>query len=75
MVRYMNGGGDSGVIGYEIGAGFIRVKFSTGAQYRYSIASAGSHHFQVMCRLAENGQGLNEYINRNVKYGYEAREM
>ena len=36
MERYKNIDGDSGVSEYEIGADFIRVRFSTGATYLYT---------------------------------------
>jgi len=41
MERYKNIDGDSGVTGYEVGADFIRVQFSTGAVYLYTYESAG----------------------------------
>ena len=74
MQTYANRGGDSGVRAFEIGPGFIRVQFSDGSVYRYTDASAGAHHIQSMKELAQQGQGLNSYINRNVRQGYEEKE-
>lgn len=71
---YRNLGGNSGVAAYEIRSDFIRVQFSTGAIYRYTYESAGKDNIESMKKLAEKGQGLNGFINRNVKYRYAARE-
>jgi hypothetical protein len=72
MERYSNIGGDSGVSAYEIGVDYIKVKFSgTGKTYTYSYRKAGSHHVENMKNLAQSGNGLNSYINRNVKYLYD----
>lgn len=72
MERYRNSGGDSGVSSYEIGADYIRVKFSGSFRtYRYSYRKAGQQHVETMKRLARGGSGLNSYINRFVKNLYD----
>jgi hypothetical protein len=72
MERYSNIGGDSGVSAYEIGTDYIKVKFSgNGRTYTYSYQKAGSYHIENMKRLAQSGNGLNSYINRNVKNLYD----
>ncbi len=71
---YENLGGNSGVTAYQIGTDFIRVQFYNGAIYRYTYESAGHVKIERMKRLAKTGQGLNGYINRNVKYDYAERE-
>lgn len=72
MERYRNIGGDSGVSAYEIGTEYIKVKFSgTGRTYTYSYRKAGVHHVENMKTLAQNGDGLNSYINKHVKYLYD----
>ena len=71
MVRYRNLGGDSGVSAYEIGNDFIKVQFSDGFIYLYSYRKPGSIHVEQMKILAQNGNGLNSYINEKVKYKYE----
>ncbi len=74
FTTYENLGGNSGVAAYQIGSEFIRVQFSTGAIYQYTYESAGQNNIEEMKNLAKKGQGLNGYINRNVKYRYAARE-
>ena len=71
MERYRNLSGTSGVSAYEIGADYIRVRFSTGAVYRYSYRKAGSGHIEQMKDLARRGSGLNSYITRYVKLLYD----
>lgn len=71
MERYRNSGGDSGISGYEIGADYIKIKFSgTSRTYTYSYQSAGSHHVEQMKLLARRGSGLNGYVNNYVKFKY-----
>ncbi len=74
MERYKNVGGDSGVTGYEIGSDYIRVQFSDGSVYLYTYASAGSNNIEQMKTLAIAGEGLNAFINRNVRKSYERKE-
>lgn len=71
MERYRNSSGNSGVYGYEIGNGYIRVQFSTGSIYTYSYRKAGSNHVENMKSLARSGSGLNSYINNYVKFKYD----
>ena len=72
MERYGNSGGDSGVSAYEIGADYIKVRFSgTSRTYTYSYKKAGSTHVDSMKNLARSGSGLNSYINRYVKHLYD----
>ena len=74
MQRYMNLGGDSNVVAYELGSDFIRVQFSDGSIYRYTNASAGSSNISTMKSLARSGQGLNGFIHTHVQYKYESKE-
>ena len=72
MVQYRNSGGDSGVSAYEIGADYIKVRFSgTGKTYTYSYRKAGGTHVENMKNLAQSGSGLNSYINKHVKHLYD----
>ena len=72
MERYRNSRGDSGVLAYETGVDYIRVKFSgTSRIYTYSYRKAGSVHVEHMKELARRGSGLNSYINRYVKNLYD----
>ena len=74
MERYANLGGNSGVIGYEIGDDFIRVYFFDGSIYLYTYASAGSYNIEEMKQLARRGQGLNAFINTTVRKAYARKE-
>jgi hypothetical protein len=72
MQRYADVNNDSGVIGYEIHEKSIIVWFEgTDRSYTYSYALAGPHHVETMKRLAAFGNGLNAYINDNVKSKYD----
>ncbi|MCX6828349.1 MAG: hypothetical protein NT002_03600 [candidate division Zixibacteria bacterium] len=73
MERYKDIGGDSGVAAYEIGSDSITVQFKDGAVYLYTYASAGSDAIETMKGLAVSGDGLNSYINRNVRKKYAAK--
>ena len=71
MERYKDIDNDSGVEAYEIGSDFINVKFQGIVKvYKYSYASAGQQHIEKMKFLAANGEDLNAYINKHVKYKY-----
>ena len=63
MQRYANLSGNSGVVAYELGRDFLRVRFTNGATYRYG--PRAGHHVEAMKRLAVSGQGLAGYISRN----------
>lgn len=71
MEKYKNVGGGSGVAAYEYGTDFIKVRFTTGKDYRYTNKSAGAENIKKMITLAKKGDGLNAFINKEVKYFYE----
>jgi len=71
MERYLNRGGNSGVTFYQIEDIRIIVWFKGGKNYSYSYSRAGQTHVENMKRHALNGSGLNEYINKYVKYLYD----
>lgn len=73
MEIYKNFGGDSNVLGFEIGNEHITVWFIGGKRsYTYSYSGkAGRIHVDKMKSLALGGSGLNGYINSNVKYLYD----
>ena len=73
MIRYANRGGDSGVDAYRLGSDSICVRFTTGATYSYTYASAGSGNIEEMKRLAQQGEGLNSFINRRVRFKYAGK--
>jgi hypothetical protein len=74
MERYKNLAGDSSVLAYENGSGFIRVQFRDGHIYRYTTASAGPTNIAFMKHLATLGRGLNTFINATVRKRYAQRE-
>lgn len=73
MERYKNSGGDSGILSYENGTDFIKVKFTDGVTYLYTYDSAGSRHIEQMKTLAVEGSGLNTYINKYTKFKFQSR--
>jgi hypothetical protein len=74
MEMYKNTRRNSGVSAYESGSDFIRVKFKDGAVYLYTVASAGLNNINEMKVLAVNGNGLNTFINQNVRKNYAKKE-
>jgi len=75
MQSYKNLDRDSGVQAYEYGTDFIRVQFTTGAIYVYTNSSAGTSNIAAMKRLADEGRGLNAFINLHVKKLYARKEL
>lgn len=73
MQKYKNLGGSSGVYAYEIGSDYIHIKFTgTNRVYSYSYSGkAGRIHVENMKQLAQNGSGLNAYVNQKVKFLYD----
>lgn len=73
MEKYLNLGGNSGIVAYEIGIDAITVQFSDGSIYLYNYQSAGKEKIEHMKKLAVSGQGLNSFIMRNVRKSYAAK--
>jgi hypothetical protein len=73
MPLYRDINGDSGVHSYEIKDGSIIVHFERGGSYLYTNVKPGAMHVAEMKRLAENGDGLNAYINKFVRENYAAK--
>lgn len=74
MQRYANLSGESGVTAYELGDGFIRLRFVTGDVYEYTDAVTGPAHVRRMQALARAGKGLAGYVSRFVHDAY-ARKL
>ena len=74
MEPYKNLNGDSGIIDFEIGGDYIKVKFRDGkwTLYTYTDQSAGSTAIETMKTLARQGYGLNSYISTH-KPPYSSR--
>ncbi len=70
MTAYANLSGNSGIVAYALGAGWIIVRFEDGWNYEYTAQSAGAPAIAEMQRLAPAGQGLCTYISRYVKDKY-----
>lgn len=73
MEPYKNLGGDSGVVAYETGLDFIKVRFSDGSIYLYNYQSAGGHNIEHMKVLATSGKGLNSFITTTVRKQYASK--
>ena len=72
MQKYKNLSGKSGVVAFESGQDYIRIKFQNSPDvYTYSYNSAGIVHVEQMKIFAVNGFGLSTYISKNVKDKYE----
>ncbi len=74
MRSYRNLSGNSGVTAFQRGRTYIRVEFSGESVYRYTHQSAGRNNIDEMKRLARQGEGLNSFINCEVRTLYEERE-
>ena len=48
MHRYRNLDGHSGVSAYELGEGWIRIRFVGGETYEYTDAASGAEHVRNM---------------------------
>lgn len=70
MTKYLDIDNDSGIEAYEISSDRVSVKFKGGSVYVYSHQSAGKENIEHMKKLAKAGEGLNSFINLNVKYKY-----
>ena len=73
MARYANHGGDSGIVAFETGSDWICVTFEKGGSYLYTYSSTGLRDIEEMKALAHAGEGLNSFINRNVRNRYESK--
>jgi hypothetical protein len=72
MQKYADTNNDSGVDSFEIDDSSITVWFEGASRpYTYSYSVAGNHHVDKMKQLALAGDGLNAYINYNVKFKYD----
>lgn len=73
MIPYQNKNNTSGIAAYEMGPDYIRIEFTTGAVYEYDHAHTGAAQIEHLKYLAEQGKGLNSYLNRNVHQQYSRR--
>jgi hypothetical protein len=73
MIPYINLGGNSNIVGYEIGDDFILVQFRDLSIYEYTYSSAGQINIEKMKILAKQGSGLNSFINKEVRKNYSRK--
>jgi hypothetical protein len=73
MKTYRDIDGDSGVVAYDYGPDWIHVQFKTDAVYEYTYPSAGQENIEKMKLLADSGDGLNSFINKQVRKLYSRR--
>lgn len=74
MELYKNISGNSGVIAYEIGPDYIRIKFQDGKIYNYDYLVPGKTHVEEMKNRAIKGRGLTTYINKFVRENYSGKD-
>lgn len=73
MERYGRCGGRSGVSHYEMGPGFIQLRFRNGPRiYVYSEQRPGLGKVLMMQCLALEGQGLAEFVHEHASGEYES---
>lgn len=72
MIPYADTDRDSGVEAFRFTDESIVVKFKSGSAqfYEYTYSSAGSSNVEHMKVLAESGDGLNSFINTEVRNSY-----
>jgi len=73
MERYRDLTGDSGVLAYETGDDYIKIRFRGGDIYLYTNAITGQRNIEQMKRLAAKGRGLSTFISQHVKDRYAAK--
>lgn len=72
VVPYKNISRNSGILAYETGTTFIRIRFRDGT-YTYNYARPGRKTVEVLKLLATKGKGLSTYISRFVRDNYASR--
>jgi hypothetical protein len=75
MISYNNLSGNSGVIAYESGTDYIKLRFKGSSKiYVYDASAPGLTHIEQMKKLAATGRGLATYVSQNVKRNYSRTE-
>ena len=73
MEGYTDLGRDSEITFFEVNKFSILVQFKDRGSYVYNYSVTGEIHVEEMKKLARIGEGLNEYINKNVRRKYAAK--
>ncbi len=70
MEKYKNHQGKSGVLAYEIGEDYIKIRFQGNETYVYNETRPGKAKVEKMKQLAVSGLGLSTYISQHVRDDY-----
>lgn len=71
--RYQDTNSNSGIVRYKYGSNWIRVEFKESSVYEYTYKSAGKNNVEKMKMLADSRNGLNSFINKNVRKKYSKK--
>jgi hypothetical protein len=75
MELYANRSGKSGIKGFETGADYIKIWFTSFSEpYLYTYQKPGKRKVERMKKLALLGKGLSTYISQYVKKDYWRKE-
>jgi hypothetical protein len=75
VIPYKDLSKKSGVIAYEKGKTFIKIKFKEAPYiYTYNYIKPGKLHVLQMKKLADAGTGLSTYISQNIRDDYYSRD-
>lgn len=75
MKTYKNLSGDSGVVAYEVGEKYIKIKFDgeTGI-YTFNYKRPGRALVEQMKAMALKGQGLGTFITEKVGANFDSKQ-
>lgn len=65
MKPYRDWDNDSNILGYEYGENWIKIYFKDNSEYEYSEGLVTQFMINQMKHLADHGDGLNAFINKN----------
>lgn len=68
MKRYK--GSHSGVVAYECGEDWIKLKFVDGTVYKYDYETPGEQEVEIMKILAARGSDLSTFVSQHVRERY-----
>lgn len=75
MKTYKNLSGDSGVVAYEIGKTFVKIKFEgESGIYTFDYKRPGKAQVENMKTLAAKGIGLGSYISDVVGANFSSKQ-
>ncbi len=65
MKQYKDTDNDSNIEAYEYGDNWITIRFKDDSEYDYSNETVSQYELNQMKLLADEGDGLNAFINKN----------